>query len=252
MLNFVTTRYLSVILPCILSIALFSCSTSKNTSPRGVLNIEFHELDFEINQKSDENLIEYMIYFSEENGYNQFRDEIRRLNLLVPTTFTESAFLESEEALSAFGEKAVNGALIYKTANNYEALIDAVGKFGIIYTPEFYESNGLYFEDGTHAFLIVEDMPELIGGLENLRNEIIYPEAARENSAEGRVIIQFVVTKDGSVRDARVAQGVSNELNEEALRVVKNANFNPGLHRGEPVEVRYSLPVVFRLTSNSN
>lgn len=102
-------------------------------------------------------------------------------------------------------------------------------------------------EEEEDFFVAVENMPELKGGLAELQKKINYPEAARKAGIEGRVIIQFVVTEDGKVEDPRVVRGIGGGADEEALRVVKQAEFEPGRQRGEPVRVQYSLPITFRL-----
>lgn len=96
-------------------------------------------------------------------------------------------------------------------------------------------------------FVVVEEMPELIGGLASIQNEIKYPEMARRAGIEGRVYVQFIVNEKGEVEDPRVIRGIGGGADEEALRAVRKAKFKPGMQRGRPVRVQYSLPVVFRL-----
>ena len=102
-------------------------------------------------------------------------------------------------------------------------------------------------EDEEDFFVAVEQMPKLKGGLSSLQKRIEYPEMARKAGIEGRVIIQFVVTKNGNVRNPKVIRGIGGGCDEEALRVVKQAEFVPGRQRGEPVPVQYSLPISFQL-----
>lgn len=102
-------------------------------------------------------------------------------------------------------------------------------------------------EEEEDFFVVVEDMPELIGGLGELQRKIRYPEMARRAGIEGRVYIQFIVNERGEVEDPRILRGIGGGADEEALRVVKQAEFRPGLQRGRPVRVQYQLPIVFRL-----
>lgn len=97
------------------------------------------------------------------------------------------------------------------------------------------------------VFVVVEQMPKLIGGLAGLQKKITYPDLARKAGIEGRVYIEFVVDKHGDVKDPKVVRGIGGGCDAEALRVVKNAHFTPGMQRGRPVNVRYSLPIVFKL-----
>jgi protein TonB len=102
-------------------------------------------------------------------------------------------------------------------------------------------------EDEEDFFVAVEQMPELKGGLAELQKKIKYPDMARKAGIDGRVIIQFIVTENGTVEDPRVIRGIGGGCDKEALRVVKQAQFEPGRQRGKPVRVQYSLPIIFQL-----
>ena len=106
--------------------------------------------------------------------------------------------------------------------------------------------------DEGQVFFIVEDMPEFPGGELALRkfiaNAIKYPVIAQENGIQGKVYVNFVVDKDGSVTSARIARGVDASLDKEALRVVNNLpKWKPGKQRGKPVRVSYTVPISFVL-----
>ena len=101
-------------------------------------------------------------------------------------------------------------------------------------------------------FMVVEDMPEFPGGtaalLEYLRKNIKYPAICRENNIQGRVIVSFVVTKDGAIVDPEVVKSVNPSLDKEAVRVISTMpNWKPGMQRGKAVRVKYTVPVNFRL-----
>jgi periplasmic protein TonB len=96
-------------------------------------------------------------------------------------------------------------------------------------------------------YIIVEQMPELIGGLETIQKNIRYPEMALRAQISGRVIVQFVVNERGEVENPQVVRGIGGGCDEEAIRVVSQAKFVPGHQRGRPVRVQYSVPVVFVL-----
>jgi protein TonB len=102
-------------------------------------------------------------------------------------------------------------------------------------------------EEEPEIFVVVENMPELIGGLAAIQQSINYPEMAKKAGVEGRVIVQFVVDEEGNVLDPQVVRGLGAGLDEEALRAVQQAKFTPGKQRGKPVRVRMSLPITFRL-----
>ena len=102
-------------------------------------------------------------------------------------------------------------------------------------------------EPEPEIFVIVEQMPELIGGLGELQKKINYPEIAKKAGVEGRVIVQFVVNEQGAVTDPIVVRGIGAGCDEEAIRAVQQARFTPGKQRGKPVRVKMSLPITFKL-----
>jgi len=104
-------------------------------------------------------------------------------------------------------------------------------------------------DEEEQIFVVVEQQPELIGGLQQLQASVDYPELARQAGIEGRVVVSFVVNKQGEVENPKVVRGIGGGCDEEALEAVKNAKFKPARQRGRPVKVRYSLPVTFRLSS---
>lgn len=102
-------------------------------------------------------------------------------------------------------------------------------------------------EPEPEIFVVVEQQPELIGGLESIQSKITYPEIAKRAGVEGRVIVQFVVDEQGNVRDPQVVRGIGAGCDEEALKAVRQAKFKPGKQRGKAVKVQMTLPVTFRL-----
>ena len=107
-------------------------------------------------------------------------------------------------------------------------------------------------EEETKVFDVVEQMPQFPGGnaalFEYLSKHIKYPVIAEENGIEGRVIVTFVVERDGSITDVKVVKSVDPSLDKEAQRVVKSMpRWIPGKQNGSAVRVKYTVPVTFRL-----
>ena len=104
------------------------------------------------------------------------------------------------------------------------------------------------------CFVVVERMPEFPGGqqamLQFVAENIKYPVLAQENGVQGRAICQFIIEKDGRVNDVVIVRSTGDAaLDEEAIRVVLSMPaWKPGIHRGKPVRVKYTLPINFRLT----
>lgn len=102
------------------------------------------------------------------------------------------------------------------------------------------------------VFTHVEQMPKFPGGDAELykfiNDNLNYPAMAIENNVQGRVVVQFVVTKDGSIGNVKVVRSVDRDLDNEAIRVCKKLpKFIPGKQNGQPVNVWYTLPVAFKL-----
>lgn len=102
------------------------------------------------------------------------------------------------------------------------------------------------------VFRAVEQMPVFPGGevalMKWLSNNIQYPPAAMENNVQGRVVVQFVVTKTGAIGEVKVVRSVDRDLDNEAIRVCKKLpKFTPGRMNGQAVNVWYTLPVQFKL-----
>lgn len=101
---------------------------------------------------------------------------------------------------------------------------------------------------------VVENMPRFPNGgmqalMQYLNENIRYPEAAIKAGVQGRVTVQFIVDKDGSIDEVKTMRGVNPDLDAEAIRVIKMMpRWEPGTHKGKPVRVKYTVPVMFRLT----
>lgn len=102
------------------------------------------------------------------------------------------------------------------------------------------------------VFQSVEQMPKFPGGdaelMKYIQEHLRYPTMAAENNIQGRVVVQFVVTKNGSIGEVKVIRSRDQDLDKEAVRVVKSLpNFIPGRMNGQPVNVWYTLPINFKL-----
>ena len=114
-------------------------------------------------------------------------------------------------------------------------------------------------EEGTAAtekkaevLLVAEVMPQFPGGqselMKYLSNNMKYPATAQENSIQGRVVVNFVVNSDGSISDAQVTRGVDPALDQEAIRLIESMpKWTPGQQNGKAVNVKYTLPIQFKL-----
>lgn len=102
------------------------------------------------------------------------------------------------------------------------------------------------------VFMVAEQMPEYPGGMKEmlkfLQENVKYPANAMKNNVQGRVIVQFVVEKDGTPTEFKVLRSVDPDLDAEALRVLKTMpKWKPGMEKGEAVRVKFTVPVAFKL-----
>ena len=183
--------------------------------------------------------------------------------------------LQSEESKAIFGAAGANGAIHFKVkGKTVKDMVSALAEYAkaigsteplkvsikkpatideiqaVGYSPA--PTAERKAEEQGEIFQVVEEQPMFPGGMQELmkflQTSIRYPKEAQERGLQGRVIVQFVVNKDGSICDEKVVRSVDPQLDAEALRVVRSMpNWTPGKQRGEAVRVRFTLPVTFRL-----
>ncbi len=122
-------------------------------------------------------------------------------------------------------------------------------------TPAIQPTDPVIPDDETPPYVIVKEMPEFPGGLPALLkyvgDNLKYPEDAQKNNIQGKVILKFVVNRDGSVNRIEILRGVDPLLDTEAVRVVSILpKFKPGKQNGIPVPVWFMLPIVFKMENN--
>ncbi len=138
---------------------------------------------------------------------------------------------------------------LFSTGSGFEITTDSVGNTLLVKK----EKNQLKsLSPDEQVFFIVEEMPEFPGGENALRQHIAsavkYPEIAQEKGIQGKVYVTFVVSKDGTIADCKIARGVDASLDKEALRVVNELpRWQPGKQRGKFVNVSYTIPINFQL-----
>jgi len=161
-------------------------------------------------------------------------------NVVFPVTFD----LTEGRANIYYGIKTVTTAVIPdRIPSQLQPSSNTISRFNRLESPVANQN----IEIEPEIFLVVEEDPQLIGGLESLQRTIRYPEIARKAGIEGRVFVQFVVNEQGNVVNPIVTRGIGGGCDEAALEAVRKAKFQPGKQRGRPVKVQYSLPITFRL-----
>ena len=182
------------------------------------------------------------------------------------------------QVVSVDDGKPIIGAVVQVAGSKRGAVTDTEGKFAIE-APVGAKVNVLYVGYKTEMFVVssdegkyntlislqkegeaqvfdvVEEMPEYPGGIsammQYLSANVKYPEEAHKKGVQGRVIVTFVVGKDGSISDAKLMRRVDPLLDAEALRVTNSMpKWKPGRQNGKPVAVKYTIPVTFKLNSS--
>lgn len=147
--------------------------------------------------------------------------------------------LKGKAATEIYGAEGKNGVIEIKTKK--PVLLDVVVKTEAQTEPD------------DKPFDVVEQMPEFPGGQEALmqflRQEVKYPKEAEEKGLQGRVVVRYIIEKDGSISEVEIAKSVNEYLDAEAIRVVNAMpKWIPGKQKGENVRVKFTLPITFRLS----
>jgi TonB family protein len=151
--------------------------------------------------------------------------ENQNMDKIDPETIESVNILKDESATSKYGEKGKNGVVQVTTKKAEE------------------------------VFVVVEEMPEFPGGDKAMRQflamNVRYPTSALESNIQGKVYVTFIVTKTGTVTNAKVVRSVDPSLDNEAIRVIEAMpKWKPGRQRGENVDVSFTVPITFMLQSN--
>ncbi len=198
---------------------------------RGVILIRSLKKDEEkISSINDKKLLIVVDGVKKEKGFD--------LSSINPTDIKSVSVLKDDKAVGVYGEDGKDGVVVIATK-----------KSNLDITP----SNGnSKLSNGEDVFVVVDQMPVFPGGNEGmfkfLAESIKYPVDAQKNGLQGRVICNFVITKDGSIEDVQVVRGVAPSLDAEAVRVIESMpKWEPARNKGEKVNVKFTMPLVFRL-----
>ena len=163
------------------------------------------------------------------------------VNSINPEEIESISVLKNETAIATYGSEAKNGVIVIVTKPSYRGKTTA---------PKISK------DAPDEVFVVVENQPEFPGGMEALMKylgeNIRYPVEAMINKTEGRVIANFLINKDGAISDVNVVRSVDPLLDAEAVRVLSlMPNWKPGMQRGEAVNVRFTIPVSFKLENKA-
>lgn len=180
------------------------------------------------------------------------RSKLLSETLLYPDgAILEELVFSTAESEDGKAHRTYDRKLFYPNgALHYEEKLNEKGEHECVY----YKPNGKVDKNPKEPIPLYQTMPAYPGGqkalIAFLSENVKYPEEAKKNGIEGRVLVQFVVDKDGSIGKVKVVRsGGDKTLDNEAIRVIKAMpNWNPGTVRGKNVRVKYKLPVNFRFS----
>ena len=225
------------------TVIVMACTDMQTQS---VFDEEELNLMTDIDRTGDRGFHQVVIFMSEEEQAERHESKLAQLRMLQPEHIQSINILKGEAAVEKYGSRGEMGVILINTKLSEESYNMTLKALGMETQTLLMDINREQTAD-EDFFVVVEDMPELIGGLTSIQREIRYPEMARRAGIEGRVFIQFIVNEQGDVENPRVIRGIGGGADEEALRVVRQAKFTPGMQRGRPVRVQYSIPISFRL-----
>lgn len=113
--------------------------------------------------------------------------------------------------------------------------------------PQMKDDRRIVIEEEDKIYIAVEKNPEIIGGLESLTSKLYYSEIAKRIGVEGKVVVTIIVDKEGNVVDAQIVKPLHSDLDQIAMKAVKELKFYPGIQNGKPVKVQVSIPIQYKL-----
>jgi len=233
-LNLRNSFLISFISAGLLVIAV-SCTDIGNN---GITNSEVEQVQSTLQTEQNDQQPVYIV-----NGEKWTSEKQKEtLSRMKPEYIENIKVIKGDKAHQITGDAAENGVVQISIVNPEQAMKDLRDT----------DAASTRFTGEKDFYMKVENPPKLIGGLPSIQKHITYPEEARKQGIEGRVMVSFIVNEQGRVENAKVVRGIGGGCDEEAVRVVKKAEFEPGYQDGEPVRVKFMLPIHFKLSNTGS
>jgi TonB family protein len=180
------------------------------------------------------------------NGEKMNTPEKRNIVSRIKPKYIKSInVLKDKKAVQAYGEAGKNGVVKIKVVDKKQAFNDLAAHAR--------NSTAQMNPHKKRIFVAVQQPPILKGGLAALQKKVKYPRKCREAGIEGRVVLRFIINKQGVPTHIQVVKGIGHGCDQAAVQAVKKyARFKPGRQSGKPVLVRYTLPIMFSLSGKSS
>jgi len=234
--NLFKTSFYSMLATALLVAGIMGCSDLQDS---GITNKDIESAQ---STMADGNSAVHPLYVldGEVLDTEEYKEKVSRIK---PEYIKSVNVLKGDKAIAKYGEEGISGVIEFQLTDREKAMSDLREAAPI--------NSKTSFNPKEDYYIVADEMPKVVGGMTNLMGKVNYPEEAIQAGVEGRVVVQFIVTEEGQVENAKVVRGIGAGADEEALRVVKETEFTPGLQDGKPVRVQYSLPVIFKLQKDT-
>jgi len=204
-------------------------------------------------------IIALRIYGNENGTIDKIKDISKPLEEIRPGIDTVKDYTDNAKLVAAIAERMGDWKFDPAKINGKPVKCWSDIKLNIIMKPDGTYSQEIpdfllsanMFNANDKYFVSVDKMPEPIGGIAAIQENIKYPEIARRAGIEGKVYIQAYIDENGNVRKTNVLKGIGGGCDEAAMNAIKKVKFIPGRQGGKPVKVQVSVPVIFKLSDNS-
>lgn len=235
--NYIPPISRSIALMLITGLLFTSIMACSDMEDGGITNTEVEQAQSKI--KSQQLSDTQPIYIVDGEKVND-----KKILARIKPKYIESInVLKGEKATAEYGNDGSNGVIEIRLIDKEKAYSD------LLDTPP---ATAAGQNEEENYFVAVEGPPKIKGGLNSIMSQVRYPAECKEANVEGRVVVRFIVNEKGKAEDAEIIRGIGNGCDEEALRVIKNAAFKPGMQRGKPVRVQMSLPIIFQLPNSES
>ncbi len=225
---------------------------------------EFDKVINDLRESANKYVSDYSQPVVVKFNHRIYINEEGKVDAVKEITSLSSQMIKNDNVKNIFGEEATK--LLVKVADKWSftpAVKDGNPvKFraDLIYSIKFDQEGDIVEETSTFKsvarskiseddvyYVVVEQQPAPIGGLQAIQEKIKYPAKAKNEGIEGRVFVKAYINENGEVDEVTLLKGIHHECDSVAMAAIKQTKFTPGMQRGEPVKVQVSIPIVFKL-----
>ncbi len=209
-------------------LTVISCSGTKNLS-----EVDLNSIESSV-ESIDSTPSHYLLTLY---GFTNIEEESYQVSINRLNKYSEDV-LEIAETSSSTGSPSIS-AKLNDDPKSLNRVLWVLGE-------GHYRNHRIELEKPDSSTLSFENLPEIIGGLSTIQQDLNYPPELKTANIQGRVIVSFIVNDFGEVEDPEIIESLHMSADAEAIRVVRNTKFRPGMMNGVPISVDFSMPINFR------